>query len=63
MQLSPVLDSSLIPKMYKYKLKRVKYSEVETAGPRVVEFGANKDAIPFKYHVTVMESYGRVVPT
>lgn len=63
MQLSPVLDKSLIHKMYKYKLKRIKYSEVETAGPRVVEFGTKKDAIPFKYHVTVIESYGRVIPT
>lgn len=62
MRISPVLDSSNIPKMYKYKLKRIKYTDAETSGPRVVGFGGD-DGVPFKYHVKVVESFGRVIPT
>jgi len=58
----PVQDSSGTPKMYEYKLKREKYHDEETSDGSVrVEF--NGQTIPFKYHVTVIESRGRVIRT
>lgn len=59
----PVLDSSGYPKMYKYKLKREMYHDDESSDGRLhVEFNGD-NTIPFKYKSTVVESYGRVVPT
>lgn len=60
----PVLDSSNIPKMYKYKLKRFMYHEQDNQvenGPRTIQLD-DRD-ISFKYHVKILESYGRVIPT
>ena len=58
----PVIDSSGNPKMYKYKLKRELYHDEDSADGRVhIDF--NGETIPFKYRSTVVESYGRVVPT
>jgi hypothetical protein len=62
MMLHPILDSANIPKIYKYKLKRIMYHDMDNEtdnGPRVITF-MDRD-IPFKYHVKVIESYGRVI--
>lgn len=57
---SPVLDSTGLEKLYKYKVKRHMYHEDNTPDGRMMIAFPGKN-VHFKYHVEIVESYGRVL--
>lgn len=52
----PVFDSTGLPKMWKYDLRREKYADAPV-------LDLNGQEVEFKYHSSIVKSHGRVVPT